>query len=164
MRTAWDSVCCITMVIIQIGLPNQTLCQGGEITLTWCWEINITGVTEAKRERETPRIISYVHVQEFHLSMYRKWVCILSSRTFLSLVQRSSPAFLRCLCSRYYRKCYDNKVWEAAQWGGSHRDPHTLWLGELLTGKVHHTYFLDIFGNSTTENISIIICSVTEDW
>lgn len=45
----------------------------------------------------------------------------------------------------------------------SQRPPHTCWLGELLAGKVHHPYFLDIFGNSTTENISIIICSGTED-
>lgn len=46
--------------------------------------------------------------------------------------------------------------------GKSQKPPHTVDGGTLI-GKVHHPYFLGIFENSTTENISIIICSVIED-
>lgn len=89
----------------------------------WCWEITITRVTEAKRA--TASIINYAHVEGFHLSMSRKWVCTFSPRVFLSLVQRSNPAFPRYLCSMSYGKRYANTVWEAARRVGRASESHT---------------------------------------
>lgn len=129
---------------------------------------NHQGDWSKERKRATARIISYVHVEEFHLPIYRKWVCTFSSRAFLSLVQRSNPAFPTCHCSMYYEKCYDNTEWEAAQCAERVSESHTHQAA--LNGGTARRYsgspqLLPITSeNSTAANIIIIICSVTGDW
>lgn len=167
VRKAWDSVLCHNSYYTDSHTKSKLYVKVERLTWLLMLGDNHQGDWSKERKRATARIISYVHVEEFHLPIYRKWVCTFYSRAFLSLVQRSNPAFPTCLCSISYKKFYDNTVWETAQCAERVSESHTHQAA--LNGGTAHWYsgsphLLTITSeNSRAAKIIIIICSVTGD-